>query len=130
MSLSLSSAEHDQTRLTARLPQWRTRLLQERAFRTEQLTALNAQITTSPELAYDDVVRTLLAGAAATLGAVNDALCRMDHGRYGFCQECGTAISPGRLEVLPMAALCMTCQQQGRSSAYRDEDAALTIRQK
>lgn len=122
MSLSLYTTSYDQTRLAARLPQWRTRLLQDRAFRLEQLTALDAEIASEPKLAYDDVVRTLRAGAAATLEAVQDALRRMDQDRYGCCEACSREIAEDRLEVLPMAALCMACQQQGQPKPQRRRD--------
>ncbi len=124
MSLSLYTNKYNQNRLAARLPQWRTRLLQDRTFRLEQLAALDAEIAMDPNLAYDDVVRTLRAGAAATLTAVDDALWRMDRDLYGCCADCSTEISPDRLEVLPMAALCMACQQQGPPDAHRSRGTA------
>lgn len=37
------------------------------------------------------------------------ALARIDAGTYGACQRCGGAISAGRLEARPFAALCIAC---------------------
>jgi DnaK suppressor protein len=44
------------------------------------------------------------------LKALQDALARLKRGEYGLCQRCGEAISPGRLEALPHATLCVECQ--------------------
>lgn len=39
------------------------------------------------------------------------ALERFDRGGYGTCQECGGAIGPGRLRVMPEATTCVRCQE-------------------
>lgn len=41
---------------------------------------------------------------------INEALARIDKGIYGICDECGDNISPKRLEVRPMAKLCIDCK--------------------
>jgi DnaK suppressor protein len=68
----------------------------------------------SNEVAHD-VQALLNAGGAARLGEVDDALRRLDDGTYGACERCGSAIGVARLEILPHARLCLTCQT--------DEDA-------
>jgi DnaK suppressor protein len=35
---------------------------------------------------------------------------RMEHGTFGICIDCGTKIDPGRLDVIPVAKRCLTCQ--------------------
>lgn len=45
------------------------------------------------------------------LSLVNEALLRLDEGTYGLCLECGTEIAERRLNALPWAALCLTCQE-------------------
>jgi len=45
------------------------------------------------------------------LSQVSEALLRLDEGHYGFCLECGTEIAERRLNALPWAALCLTCQE-------------------
>jgi DnaK suppressor protein len=35
---------------------------------------------------------------------------RMENGLFGICVDCGTRIDPGRLEVIPVAKRCLTCQ--------------------
>jgi len=44
------------------------------------------------------------------LEQVNAAIERIDTGRYGICARCGNAITPERLEALPYAIYCITCQ--------------------
>ena len=40
------------------------------------------------------------------------ATSRRDQGAYGVCEDCGKQISPERLEFLPEATRCVTCQAQ------------------
>src|SRR5438045_7508254 len=47
---------------------------------------------------------------ADTLGRIDEALRRLEEGRYGECSECGTEISAARLKALPFAVLCRDCQ--------------------
>lgn len=44
------------------------------------------------------------------LGAIDEALGRMDDGSYGVCEECGLDIAEGRLLALPFTRLCVSCQ--------------------
>ena len=54
----------------------------------------------------------LRSNAQDLLAQVNAALDRMDVGRYGICARCGQVIAPDRLEALPYAIYCITCQSQ------------------
>ena len=45
------------------------------------------------------------------LREVNDALLRIDRGTYGVCAECEEPISAKRLDALPWARYCVTCQE-------------------
>jgi RNA polymerase-binding transcription factor DksA len=47
--------------------------------------------------------------AVAELRQLRAARWRMDHGRYGRCDECGDAIDRRRLEALPHTPWCRTC---------------------
>ncbi|HUO29517.1 MAG TPA: TraR/DksA family transcriptional regulator [Bryobacteraceae bacterium] len=46
------------------------------------------------------------------LREVQDALQRIDHGSYGVCYECEEPISTKRLEAVPWARYCVTCQER------------------
>lgn len=41
---------------------------------------------------------------------VQHALRKFDDGTYGICESCGTLIDVPRLEALPSARHCVTCQ--------------------
>lgn len=43
---------------------------------------------------------------------VNDAIDRIDRGTFGACENCGTAIPEGRLDILPYARYCVACAEK------------------
>lgn len=45
------------------------------------------------------------------LNLIAQALERLEHGEYGVCVDCGTLISPQRLDHYPYAARCIVCQE-------------------
>jgi len=49
---------------------------------------------------------------ASLLRQVEDALGRIEEGTYGTCDECAQAISPKRLEAVPWALYCISCQEK------------------
>ena len=46
------------------------------------------------------------------LREISDALQRIEHETYGVCLECEEPISVKRLEAVPWARYCVTCQEQ------------------
>jgi DnaK suppressor protein len=46
------------------------------------------------------------------LTAINEALEKLDEGTYGVCEECGEKIGEGRIKVMPLAKLCVSCQSK------------------
>jgi DnaK suppressor protein len=58
----------------------------------------------------------------AQLRAIDEALLRIDEGRYGTCKDCEEEISLGRLNAIPFALRCVDCQeQQERESSETEE---------
>lgn len=47
------------------------------------------------------------------LAAIDRALERIEQGDYGTCASCDATIPGERLEALPTAVLCVSCQEQG-----------------
>lgn len=43
---------------------------------------------------------------------VDQALRRLYRGEYGVCQSCGKEIGKPRLDAIPHASLCVTCQEK------------------
>ena len=57
----------------------------------------------------------------STLEDVERALAKLDNGTFGICESCGARVDRARLEALPQAKYCLSCQsrkeQGGRGSA-------------
>jgi len=49
------------------------------------------------------------------LDQIESALTRMEHGEYGFCEDCGENIPAGRLKAMPFATLCVKCKSERES---------------
>jgi DnaK suppressor protein len=58
----------------------------------------------------DDEVIALLRHEQTELAAAKEALQRINQGDYGWCAECGDNIGLRRLEAVPTAHLCVSCQ--------------------
>jgi RNA polymerase-binding transcription factor DksA len=52
----------------------------------------------------------LEANTRDALVEITSALGRMDEGRYGFCEDCGSLIPNERLVAMPAARFCVRCQ--------------------
>jgi DnaK suppressor protein len=56
------------------------------------------------------------------MNKLSAAMDRLEGGEYGTCSECGEAIAPARLRVMPEVETCVRCQD--RIERYgRDEPA-------
>jgi RNA polymerase-binding transcription factor DksA len=65
---------------------------------------------------YDqELTVSLLQNQEQTLGEIAEALERMKRGTFGRCEECGAAISKGRLQALPFARHCVACARKLQS---------------
>jgi RNA polymerase-binding protein DksA len=51
----------------------------------------------------------LIENEQGTLEQVNEALHRLDQGRFGRCEECGEPIAKPRLQALPYTRHCIQC---------------------
>ena len=58
-----------------------------------------------------DIALSLIQMHSETLARVDHALGRLDVGQYGLCTECGDEISVPRLNALPFAVRCQSCEQ-------------------
>jgi DnaK suppressor protein len=73
------------------------------------------------EEAFEDVTRDLevwlVERGFETLKRIDEALARLDEGRYGICERCHSPIPDERLRALPFAALCQDCQSREEEKA-------------
>lgn len=63
------------------------------------------------EISNDDVLQGIEAAARSELAQVDAALARLDSGREQSCEACGVPISRERLDAVPYATRCVTCEQ-------------------
>lgn len=77
----------------------------------EQHLAEVGSITLDREMDYslEDVVQ-------RELGAITNALERIEQGSFGHCVSCGAPIAHGRLAALPWASLCIDCKRREERS--------------
>lgn len=102
------------TNLHEQLPAWRARLEEERKFLLAQCFIMVVEREEFPTLADNQVTAAQVAATEAAIVEVDEALARMDRGDYGSCLDCGRAINPDRLDVLPMTPRCRPCQRGRR----------------
>ena len=76
-----------------------------------------------------DIEFALIQMKAEVLDQVNEALARLDEGRYGHCFDCGHEIPAARLRAMPFAVRCTECEQtredRGRSHAPKRDPAGM-----
>jgi DnaK suppressor protein len=65
----------------------------------------------------DDLELALLQMRSETLARIDEALERLDAGDYGRCVECAADISAARLNALPFAIRCRSCEQTYETGA-------------
>lgn len=109
-------------RLESRLRRERTRLMRQLGF-TEamirrplrELTGDLSSYSTHPGDLGTDTYQQEIASQFTTMESkllweIEDALRRIEGGRYGRCERCGQSITLRRLRLLPYARLCIKCQ--------------------
>jgi DnaK suppressor protein len=68
----------------------------------------------------EDIELALIQMKAETLNKINEALSRLEDGRYGMCFECGDEIAEARLRALPFAVRCKDCEEAREIAAQRE----------
>ena len=53
----------------------------------------------------------------AEIEAIGRVLVKLETAQYGRCEQCGQDIPQSRLEVVPAADMCLTCEQAGENQA-------------
>src|SRR5688500_3425081 len=68
----------------------------------------------------EDIEFALIQMKAETLNKIDEALARLDEGRYGMCYECGDEIAEARLRALPFAVRCKDCEEEREAAILRE----------
>lgn len=82
---------------------------------TERLMDNAASDTEAREEVGHERVEALKLEVSQQLAKVKKALSKIGIGRYGICERCGKPIDPQRLQVFPMADLCIACGRKKES---------------
>jgi RNA polymerase-binding transcription factor DksA len=61
--------------------------------------------------------------ATVTLRRIDEAIERLDDGRYGFCTRCFRPIAEARLRAMPFAVCCRQCESERESAAICERQA-------
>lgn len=56
------------------------------------------------------------------LSLIEEALNRIEDGEYGLCVHCGKEVQPKRLEAVPWARHCITCQDLQERGLLEDTE--------
>ena len=99
-----------------KLLRWRTELLDDSS---ETLSSLQNENLAEPDLADRATRETDRAIELRTrdrerklISKIDEALCRIDEGSYGYCEETHEPISLRRLEARPIATLSLEAQER------------------
>jgi DnaK suppressor protein len=68
----------------------------------------------------EDIEFALIQMKAETLQRINEALARLEDGKYGYCFECGDEIAEQRLRALPFAVRCKDCEEAREVAEQRE----------
>jgi len=58
-----------------------------------------------------------------TLRKIDQAIQRLEQGKYGRCEECDQEIAAARLRALPFAVLCRDCQEASEDAVRYEREA-------
>ena len=64
------------------------------------------------ETSAEEVLERLSERERRELRDIDEALVRIEQGRFGYCARCGGAIGRHRLRAIPEARHCMACSAQ------------------
>ncbi len=61
--------------------------------------------------AEHDLVMSLAQGEASEINQIDNALDKIEKGKYGVCEYCGDNINEQRLIAIPFVSLCIKCKE-------------------
>lgn len=114
MSTRLEAAPAATSHLSpVQLERLRRLLVEEHVLQQARAIELQDPLDLEPDLA-----EVLLARCQDALDEIVEALALLDRGAYGACSACGSVIPYERLEAVPAARRCVSCQT-GRDRVLR-----------
>jgi DnaK suppressor protein len=93
----------------------------------EALPVASHDVRDAEEQSVDEFVQevdlALMQMKSDTLRKIDQAIQRLDEGRYGRCESCEQEIAAARLRALPFAVLCRDCQEQAEDNVRYEREA-------
>jgi DnaK suppressor protein len=83
-----------------------------RVGRTDRTNEVRDDLEHSDADMQGDIDFMLLQMRSETLTRIEEALVRLDAGKYGSCFDCAAEIAERRLRALPFAVRCQACEEK------------------
>ncbi len=81
-------------------------------FKEEGLEARKGDLADLSDRNSNNVINIHLKETEAKLiRAIDEALLRLENGKYGICTSCGKEITRVRLQAVPWTRLCISCKE-------------------
>lgn len=107
--------------ITAEIERWRSEQEKKRNGEKPEEGTLEARLLTlGMEIPEDTIDAELIQMREDTLVKIDEALARLQEGRFGYCVQCGDEISVPRLRALPFAVRCKDCEDERQTAIARD----------
>jgi RNA polymerase-binding transcription factor DksA len=84
----------------------------------ERLVDNAASDTEANEASVHDRVEAIISEINQQITDIDLALSAIGNGTYGICRICGRAIGPERLQVIPSATICISCENKNSARRY------------
>jgi len=104
---------HQRNVLLARIKELR------RSQEEEKVTEPSDDLDVARSQADVETHASLIEHSEDLLKAIDTASSRIEEGRYGTCEGCGTDIPVKRLDALPFAIYCVDCQKESETGRER-----------
>jgi RNA polymerase-binding protein DksA len=121
MSKNMSS------QLTGRLKDRRHYLLNEVRLRLNEFKNSGGdRLTDTADIASnlieDEIVMSIAQGEAREIAQIDEALKKIQKGKYGICECCGKSINKQRLMAIPFVNLCVKCKEDEERYEGAEQD--------
>jgi DnaK suppressor protein len=63
------------------------------------------------KLAENDIIMSMAQSEAREINQIDNALKKIEKGKYGVCEWCGSNIHKQRLIAIPFVSLCVKCKE-------------------
>jgi DnaK suppressor protein len=87
--------------------------------RADRSTDVRDDLEHSDADVQGNIALSLLQMRTEALARIDEALVRLDAGKYGSCFECEEEISARRLRALPFAVRCQACEERREQEQER-----------